>query len=99
LALAKSDIAISLGSGTDIAVNVSDIILMNDSLKALAKAFGISKKTYRTVKQNIAFSILYNITTVPLAICGFVMPLIAALSMSLSSLVVVANALRIKSKE
>ncbi|MDR2081090.1 MAG: cadmium-translocating P-type ATPase [Campylobacteraceae bacterium] len=97
LALAKSDIAISLGSGTDIAVSVSDIILMNDSLSSLAKAFLISKKTYRTVKQNIAFSILYNITTIPLAICGFVIPLIAALSMSFSSLVVVANALRIKS--
>jgi Cu+-exporting ATPase len=99
LALAKSDIAISLGSGTDIAVNVSDIVLMSDSLSALAKAFLISKKTYRTVKQNIAFSILYNATTIPLAVSGFVMPLIAALSMSLSSLVVVANALRIKIKE
>ncbi|MDR2099939.1 MAG: cadmium-translocating P-type ATPase [Campylobacteraceae bacterium] len=98
LALAKSDIAISLGSGTDIAVNVSDIILMNDSLDALAKAFLISKKTYRTIKQNIAFSIIYNATTIPLAVAGFVMPLIAALSMSLSSLVVVANALRIKTK-
>jgi Cu+-exporting ATPase len=98
LALAKSDIAISLGSGTDIAVGVSDIILMNDSLSALAKAFLISKKTYRTVKQNIAFSILYNATTIPLAVSGFVIPLIAALSMSLSSLVVVANALRIKDK-
>ncbi|MDR1975619.1 MAG: cadmium-translocating P-type ATPase [Campylobacteraceae bacterium] len=99
LALAKSDIAISLGSGTDIAVGVSDIILMSDSLSALAKAFFISKKTYKTVKQNIAFSILYNATTIPLAVSGFVMPLVAALSMSLSSLVVVANALRIKNKE
>ncbi|MDR1008389.1 MAG: cadmium-translocating P-type ATPase [Campylobacteraceae bacterium] len=99
LALAKSDIAISLGSGTDIAVGVSDIILMSDSLSSLAKAFLISKKTYRTVKQNIAFSVLYNATTIPLAICGFVMPLVAALSMSFSSLVVVANALRIKSEK
>jgi Cu+-exporting ATPase len=99
LALAKSDIAISLGSSTDIAVSVSDIILMSDSLSSLAKAFLISKKTYRTVKQNIAFSVLYNATTIPLAVCGFVMPLIAALSMSFSSLVVVANALRIKSEK
>ncbi|MDR1614612.1 MAG: heavy metal translocating P-type ATPase [Campylobacteraceae bacterium] len=99
LALAKSDIAISIGSGTDIAVNVSDIVLMSDSLNALAKAFLISKKTYRTVKQNIAFSIIYNATTIPLAVSGFVIPLIAALSMSISSLVVVANALRIKSRE
>ncbi|MDR3346068.1 MAG: heavy metal translocating P-type ATPase [Campylobacteraceae bacterium] len=98
LALAKSDIALSLGSGTDIAVGVSDVVLMNDSLKALGLAFELSRKTYRTVKQNIAFSILYNATTIPLAAAGFVMPLIAALSMSFSSLVVVANALRIKLK-
>jgi Cu+-exporting ATPase len=99
LALAKSEIAISLGSGTDIAVSVSDIVLMSDSLKALSAAFEISKRTYKGVKQNIIFSILYNATTIPLAVCGFVVPLVAALSMSLSSLVVVANALRIKTKE
>ncbi|MDR1285599.1 MAG: cadmium-translocating P-type ATPase [Campylobacteraceae bacterium] len=99
IALAKSDIAISLGSGTDIAVNVSDIVLMSDSLKALSTAFEVSKRTYKSVKQNIAFSILYNATTIPLAISGFVMPLIAAISMSFSSLIVVANALRIKIKE
>ncbi|MDR2342438.1 MAG: cadmium-translocating P-type ATPase [Campylobacteraceae bacterium] len=98
LALAKSDIAISLGNGTDIAVNVSDIVLMSDSLKALSTAFEVSKRTYKNVKQNIAFSILYNATTIPLAVCGFVMPLIAAISMSFSSLVVVVNALRIKTK-
>ncbi|MDR0408142.1 MAG: cadmium-translocating P-type ATPase [Campylobacteraceae bacterium] len=96
IALAKSDIAISLGSGTDIAVNVSDVVLMSDSLKALSTAFEVSKRTYKGVKQNIAFSIIYNATTIPLAVSGFVMPLIAAISMSLSSLIVVANALRIK---
>ncbi|MDR1460566.1 MAG: cadmium-translocating P-type ATPase [Campylobacteraceae bacterium] len=98
IALAKSDIAISLGSGTDIAVNVSDIVLMSDSLKALSTAFEVSKRTYGSVKQNIAFSILYNAITIPLAVSGLVMPLIAAISMSLSSLIVVANALRIKMK-
>jgi Cu+-exporting ATPase len=61
-------------------------------------AFEISKRTYKSVKQNIAFSIFYNAVTIPLAVSGLVMPLIAAISMSFSSLVVVANALRIRTK-
>lgn len=94
--LAKSDIAISIGSGADIAVNVSDIVLMNDSLTSLLDSFKISKRTYKGIKENITFSIVYNVITIPLAVCGFVIPLVAALSMSLSSIIVVLNALRIK---
>ncbi|MFV0481267.1 MAG: heavy metal translocating P-type ATPase [Campylobacteraceae bacterium] len=96
IALAKSDIAISIGSGADIAVNVSDVVLMDDSLRSIYNAFLISKRTFRGVRENIIFSIGYNIITIPLAIAGFVIPLIAALSMSLSSILVILNALRIK---
>jgi len=96
IALAKSDIACAMGSGADIAIEVSDVVLLDDSLERLADAFEISHTTFRTVKQNLGFSILYNIITVPLAVAGYVTPLIAALSMSLSSLVVVANSSRIK---
>jgi Cu+-exporting ATPase len=96
VALAKSDIAISLGSGADIAVNVSDIVLMDDSFVSLLESFRISKRTYRGIKENIIFSILYNAVTIPLAVCGFVIPLIAAISMALSSIIVVLNSLRIK---
>ncbi len=96
IALAKSDIACAMGSGADIAIEVSDVVLLDDSLERLADAFEISQTTFRTVKQNLGFSILYNIVTVPLAVAGYVTPLIAALSMSLSSLVVVANSSRIK---
>ncbi len=98
LALAKSDIAIAMGSGADITVEVSDVVLLNDSPKALEDAFKISKVTFRNVKQNLGFSIIYNLVAVPLAVMGFVNPLISALSMSLSSLFVVANAMRIKLK-
>lgn len=96
VALAKSDIAISMGSGADIAVNVSDIVLVNDSFKSLYEAFVVSRRTFKGIKENIGFSIFYNAITVPLAVCGYVIPLIAAISMSFSSLIVVLNSLRIK---
>jgi len=96
IALAKSDIAIAMGSGADIAVEVSDVVLLNDKLESLEEAFRISKRTFGAVKQNLGFSILYNAVTVPLAVMGFVTPLLAAISMSLSSLVVIGNSTRIK---
>ena len=94
LALTNSEVAITLGSGTDVAVSVSDIVLMNDSFEGLKTVFEISKNTFEKVKQNLTISILYNVITVPLAMAGFVIPLVAALSMSLSSLIVVGNSMR-----
>jgi Cu+-exporting ATPase len=96
IALASSDIAIAMGSGADISIEVSDVVLMDDKPKNLYEAFVISRRTYRGIKENLGFSILYNMITVPMAVMGFVTPLIAALSMSLSSLIVVANSMRIK---
>ncbi len=97
LALGKSDIAIAMGSGSDIALEVSDVVLLDDRITSLRDAFLISRRTYKFVKQNLAISILYNTITIPLAIAGYVIPLVAALSMSLSSLLVVGNSMRIKS--
>lgn len=94
LALTNSEVAITLGSGTDVAVSVSDIVLINDSFESLQTVFEISKNTFLRVKQNLTISILYNVITIPLAMAGFVIPLIAALSMSLSSLIVVGNSMR-----
>ncbi len=94
--LSKSDIAISMGSGADVSIAVSDVIILNDSLKNLELAFLISKRTYKFIKQNLAISLIYNLLTIPLAITGYVIPLVAALSMSLSSLLVVGNSMRIK---
>jgi Cu+-exporting ATPase len=85
-----------MGSGADVAVNASDVVLLGGTLESLEDAFKISKRTYRTIRQNIGFSLLYNMVTIPLAVAGYVIPLIAALSMSLSSLVVVGNAMRIR---
>jgi len=95
IALAKSDIAIAMGSGADIALEVSDVVLINNKLSSLQEAFVISKRVFKTIKQNLGFSLLYNATVIPLAVLGYINPLFAALSMSLSSLVVVGNSFRI----
>ena len=96
LALAKADIGIVMGSGSDIAVDVSDIVLLNDSLKSLQDSFKISSTTFNLIKQNFALSLAYNAITIPLAMAGYIIPLIAAISMSVSSLLVVGNSMRIK---
>lgn len=98
IALNKSDIAISMGAGSDIAIESSDIVLLDDSLVSLERAHKIARKTYATIKQNIKISIIYNLLTIPLAMMGFIIPLFAALSMSFSSILVVLNSLRIKQK-
>jgi len=98
LALAHANIGIAMGSGSDIAIDISDIVLLDDSLKSLKEAFLISKRTFSLVKQNLAISLVYNAITIPLAMAGYIIPLIAAVSMSFSSLLVVGNSIRIKWK-
>ena len=96
IALASSDIAIAMGNGADVAINVSDVVLLDEKPESIYEAYKISHRTFRAVKENLGFSLLYNVIAVPLAVLGYVNPLVAALSMSLSSLVVVSNSLRIK---
>ena len=96
LALASADIGIAMGNGSDIAIDVSDVVLLNDSLHSLYDAIKISRKTYFMIKQNLLISLLYNAITIPLAMAGYIIPLIAAISMSFSSLLVVGNSLRIR---
>ena len=98
LALAKADIGIVMGSGSDIAVDVSDVVLLQDSLSSLEDAFKISRTTYGLIKQNLGISLIYNTITIPLAMAGYVIPLVAAISMSVSSLLVVGNSMRIRYK-
>ena len=99
IALSCSHVGVSMGSGTDTAISVSDIILLDNSLNSLKQTFIISKRVYKFIKQNLLISFVYNLLTIPLAVFGLVIPLVAALSMSLSSLLVVLNSLRIKNKE
>jgi Cu2+-exporting ATPase len=86
-----------LGSGTDVSMESADVILMNNELIAVDTAIKLSERTLKTIKQNIASSISYNVIMVPLAVTGVLTPLIAAITMPLSSLVVIGNAARIRS--
>ena len=96
LALQNAAVAVSLKQGADLAVQNSDIILLKNDLHALEQAIRLSKKTFIIIKQNLAFSLCYNALTIPLAFVGLINPLVAAASMSLSSVVVILNALRIR---
>lgn len=96
IALAQSNIAIAMGNGTDVAISVSDVVLMDDKPKSIYDAYRLSRRTYLAVKENLGLSLLYNSIAIPLAVAGHVTPLVAALSMSLSSLIVVGNSMRIK---
>jgi len=98
LALAQADIGIVMGSGSDVAIEVGDVVLLDDSLKSLLESLKIAKTTFDLIKQNFAISLVYNALTIPLAIAGYVIPLVAAISMSLSSLLVVGNSMRIRYK-
>jgi Cu+-exporting ATPase len=96
--LVSADISIAMGNGADVSVGLSDIVILDNKLDGVIDSFIISKRTYKFIKQNLTISLVYNIVTIPLAVFGYVIPLIAALSMSLSSLLVVGNSLRIKKK-
>jgi Cu+-exporting ATPase len=96
IALGLSDIAISMGNGAKMAIEVSDVVLLDSEIKTLKNAIEISQNTYKNIKQNLIISLSYNLITIPIAMLGYVVPIIAAIVMSLSSLFVVANSLRRK---
>lgn len=98
-AISLAGVGICLGSGAGVSIDKSDVVLLKDDLISLQKAVFVSKLTYKTIKQNIFLSIFYNAITVPLAVCGFIIPLFAAISMSFSSIIVILNSLRIKGKK
>jgi Cu2+-exporting ATPase len=95
-ALVRADVGIAMGSGTDVSIDSADIILVNGELEKIPLAAQLSRATLSTIKQNITLSILYNIIMVPLAMSAMITPLVAAISMPLSSLLVIANASRIR---
>lgn len=96
--LAGADISMAPGTAIDMAQNAADIVFMSDNLFPVYEAYITAKKSQNLVKQNFTLAVLYNIIAVPLALAGLVTPLVAAIAMSGSSLMVVANSFRLKGK-
>ena len=95
-ALAAADLGLALGSGTDVAICAADLILLRDDLGTVADAIRLSRATFRTIRQNLAWAFGYNVAAIPLAALGFLNPVVASAAMTLSSVFVVSNSLRLQ---